>query len=107
MGEITRGTTPTPTFKVAADLSGFSLHLAFSQFGLLFVKTSDDLTVTVDDGKTFIDCPLTQADTLKLDDLREVEVQLRAINDAGAVALATKPVSVPVGRILQDGVLID
>lgn len=102
-----RGTTPTITATVDADLTGLTLYLAFSQAGCspLFVKTGDELVVTVDGDQSTIECALTQEDTLKLNAGGMVEVQLRAVASGGAVALATDITSVPVERILQDGVL--
>lgn len=102
-----RGTTPVITVTVDADLTGLSLHLAFSQAGCspLFVKTGDELAVTVEDDQTVIECALTQEDTLKLSAGGSVEVQVRAVADGGAVAIATDIASIPVERILQDGVL--
>ena len=102
-----RGTTPTITATVDADLTGLALYLAFSQAGCspLFVKTGDELVVTVDGDQSTIECALTQEDTLKLNAGGMVEVQLRAVASGGAVALATDIASIPVERILQDGVL--
>jgi len=101
-----RGTTPTITATVDADLTGMTLYLAFKQAGSApLVKTDADLTVTVEDGATTIETSLTQAETLALCEGVDVKVQLRAVTVGGAVALATDIASIPVERILQDGVL--
>ena len=103
-----RGTTPTITATVDADLTGFDLHLAFSQnFDLVFEKTGAELSVSVDGDVTTVECALTQEDTLKLSAKSRVEVQLRAVTSAGAVAVATDIAALDVERILQDGVLVD
>lgn len=101
-----RGTTPTITATVNADLTGLGVHLAFRQKERQpIVKTGDDLTVSIDGGVTTVTTVLTQADTLALNEAYPVDVQIRAIGDGGAVALATTIASVEVDRILQEGVL--
>lgn len=103
-----RGTTPTITVTVDADISALGIHLAFSQSGKpLIVKTGSELAVTADGDVTTIICPLTQPDTLAFKSGAPVEVQIRAIDNGGAVALATDIASFEVGRILQEGVLYE
>ena len=101
-----RGTTPTITATVDADLTGLELYLAFRQGASRpLVKSGSDLQVDVADGKTTIEVKLTQEDTLSLSDTSAVDVQLRAVKDGGAIALATTIASIEVDRILQEGVL--
>lgn len=101
-----RGTTPTITATVDADLTGLDLYLAFRQaMAQPIVKTGDALEVEIADGQTTITTTLTQAETLAMSDAYPVEVQVRAIGDGGDVALATTIASVEVDRILQEGVL--
>lgn len=101
-----RGTTPTITATVDADLTGLDLYLAFRQALMQpIVKTGSALDVEISEGKTIIKTTLTQADTLAMNDAYPVDVQLRAIGDGGSVALATTIASVDVDRILQEGVI--
>lgn len=100
-----RGTTPTITATVNADLTGMSVHLAFKVGGSVIVKQGDDLTVSVEDGETTVSCALTQEDTLSMRSGKECEVQIRAVQDDGRVAIATCIGSIPVKRILEEGVI--
>ena len=99
-----RGTTPTITVKVGADLTGMDVHLALKA-GALIVKETGDLEIEVRDGATIITCTLTQEDTLAMTSDMDCEVQVRAYTSDGSVAMATSIGSVPVRRILEDGEL--
>lgn len=100
-----RGTTPTVTATVDADLTGMNIYLAFKQSGReLVVKENADLVITVEDDVTTVQCPLSQADTLAFGN-GTCEVQIRATKNDGATALATSIGTVDIERILQDGVL--
>lgn len=99
-----RGTTPTLTIEVDADLTGLDIHLALDA-GTLIVKETDELGIDIADGKTTITANLTQADTLAMQSGRNCEVQLRAFNSDGSIAMATTIGTVPVCRILEDGEL--
>lgn len=99
-----RGTTPTVTVQVDADISALNIHLAFSA-GSLVVKSGEDLTVEYADGVTTIQTTLTQEDTLAMSAATDCEVQVRAFNQDGSLAMATDIARVPVKRILEDGVL--
>ena len=99
-----RGTTPTVTVTVDADLSGLEVHLALNA-GTLIVKETDDLDIAVDGGMTTITANLTQADTLAMTAGSMCEVQVRAFNADGSVAMATDIGTVKVCRILEDGLL--
>ena len=99
-----RGTTPTITVTVDGDVTEYTLYLAFKAGSETRVKTGEDLDVSVVDGSTVITCKLTQADTLAMT-AKTCEVQVRAVKDSGATALATDIGAIPVKRILQQGVL--
>ena len=101
-----RGTTPTITVTVDADLTGMSLYLAFKQPGTPpLVKADTDLDVTVEGQETTISATLTQEETLAMREGVDVKVQLRGVDNSGAVAVASSIGSIPVSAILQDGVL--
>ena len=104
-----RGTTPTITATVNADLTGMAVHLAFKVGGNVIVKQGADLTIVVDnDGEeptTAVSTSLTQEDTLSMRSGKECEVQIRAVQDDGAVAIATCIGTIPVKRILEEGVI--
>ena len=100
-----RGTTPTFDIEVDADLTGLAIHLAFAVGDTLIIKTDDALDVEIADGVTAISCTLTQEDTLAMRDGGICEVQVRAFNADGSLALATEIGSVHVQRILEDGFL--
>ena len=99
-----RGTTPTVTVQVDADISALNIHLAFAA-GSLVVKSGGDLTVEYADGVTTIQTTLTQEDTLAMSAAADCEVQVRAFNADGSLAMATDIARVPVKRILEDGPL--
>ena len=108
-----RGTTPNITATVNADLTDMAIHLAFKAGCLLIVKTGDDLTVTTEEVNsktiTHVSTTLTQEETLSMrvdhDATAKCEVQIRAVEANGTVALATTIGTIPVKRILEDGVI--
>lgn len=104
-----RGTTPTITATVNADISAMSIHLAFKVGSTLIVKTGDDLdvsTITEDEEThTQIQTALTQEDTLAMKSGKECEVQIRAVQADGTIAIATTIGTIPVKRILEEGVI--
>lgn len=102
-----RGTTPTITATVNADLTGMAVHLAFKVGGNVIVKQGADLEVMVDSEEetTTVSTSLTQEDTLSMRSGKECEVQIRAVQDDGAVAIATCIGTIPVKRILEEGVI--
>lgn len=102
-----RGTTPTITATVNADLTGMAVHLAFKVGGNVIVKQGDDLDIVVDSEEetTTVSTSLTQEDTLSMRSGKECEVQIRAVQDDGAVAIATCIGTIPVKRILEEGVI--
>ena len=100
-----RGTTPTITVEVDADLSGLNIRLAFKEGSKLIVKEGSDLDVSVEGEVTTVSCDFTQEDTLSWRSGHSVEVQIRAADESGYPAIATTIGSIPVERILQEGVL--
>ena len=101
-----RGTTPTINITVDSDLTGYVIYLTFRQNdGQSITKTNDALNIDVDDDKTFIDCTLTQEETLMFNPPNCIEVQIRAVTPGGQTAVASTIASIPIERILQDGVL--
>ena len=104
-----RGTTPTITATVNADISDMSIHLAFRVGSTLIVKQGEDLDVStiIEDEETHtqIVTSLTQEDTLAMKSGKECEVQIRAVQADGTIAIATTIGSIPVKRILEEGVI--
>ena len=96
-----RGTTPTLVFTVPDILNPMDfdvLSIAFAQNGeFIFDKRKNDCLI---DGQSII-LTLTQADTLKLQGDKSVEIQLRA--GIGQLRYASKIIKTTVGRILMDG----
>lgn len=109
MNEMRRGTTPTLHVTVKSDISEWTIYLALKCGRTLIVKTDDDFTVSTDIQSqktvTIIECVLSQKDTVMMTAGQECEIQVRAVRDGGATAVASDVISVPVSRILQDGVL--
>ncbi len=93
-----RGTTPTHTFNVSIDTSRFKiLRIYYAQKKVVVVtKTEKDCVM---DGKQ-IRVTLSQKDTLKFDERRDVEVQMRVVLDNGT-AIATNVGTMEIGRVLN------
>ena len=108
---VRRGTTPTITTRVNADLTGMDIYLAFKlDKQTLLIKTGSDLDIeyeTQESGEvyTIVSVALTQEDTLAMKAGKSVEIQIRAVMDHGDIAIATDIEAFQVERILQDGVL--
>lgn len=100
-----RGTTPTITVTVDKDISDMVIHLAFKTDNKLLVKKNDDLEISSTDDKTILVCKLTQEETLSMRAGKTCEVQLRAVLHNGDTAIATTIGTIPVARILEDGVI--
>ena len=99
------GTTPTIPLIVNADLTGYNIYATFKAGRVEIIKTSDEITVTVENGKTTIGVPFTQEETLRFKGKPKCEVQIRYEKDNGSNADATTVSSMDIGRILQDGVI--
>lgn len=96
-----RGTTPTLNFTLPFASSEIStLSIAFAQQGRTVIEkqlsdcTQDENVLTV---------RLTQAETLSLNSVFAVEIQIRCL--CGETALASNIINTSVGRILKEGVL--
>lgn len=96
-----RGTTPTLTLTVDADIVGWTVYASFRTNGMVFTFENDRLQMTSEDDVTTILLTLTQEETLAM--RGSAEVQIRAIKDG--TAIATDIQRVDVGRILKDGVI--
>lgn len=100
-----RGTTPTEPIIVDMDLSQYTIYLTFECGDTTITKTGDDLSVSVDDGKTIVQTKLTQAETLSFTAGIDCNIQIRATANGGADAIATTTATVPVCDVLLEGVL--
>jgi hypothetical protein len=96
-----RGTTPTLTLTVDADIVGWTIYASFRTNGKVYTFENDRLQMTAEDDVTTILLTLTQEETLAMHG--SAEVQIRAIKDG--TAIATDIQRVDVGRILKDGVI--
>ena len=119
---MTRGTTPVNTFQTDADLSDAQvIYITYSQKGRVIIeKQKSDLTIvslTVHDpvsGEdtrvgTSLSVTLTQQDTLAFME-GDVDIQIRArfYPETGVTvtpALASDIITVPVKKILKEGVI--
>lgn len=97
-----RGTTPTITLTVDADVSDWTLYVSMSNGGSIVTFEDDRLTKTLDGPQTIIELTLTQEETLAFS-TGSLEVQIRAIKDG--VAVATAIGNLDVDRIIKDGVI--
>lgn len=99
---MTRGTTPTHTFRTKVDLREVDrLYITYSQNGRnVLEKTLEDCTIT----ENTIQTELTQAETLRFDDRSDapVLVQVRARFPNGR-AMASKMIRTTADKILKDG----
>lgn len=97
-----RGTTPTLTLTVDADISDWTKYVTFRANCRIVTIEDDRLEATYADNMTTITLTLTQEETLALN-VGACEVQVRAIKNGTAVA--TDIAKVDVGRILKEGVI--
>lgn len=100
-----RGTTPTITVTVDADLTGFNVHLALKNGSAVYVKENEDLDISVDGDRTVVSTTLTQEETLSFKAPSNLEIQIRAEKDDGTVAIASAIGTIKVEKILEDGVI--
>lgn len=95
-----RGTTPTIQFTIPVDVSLLEcLYVTISQKGDVVVEKC---LTDCDCNGTNVECRLTQADTLALNNKKPVEVQVRAKTTNGD-ALASQILTIQAGRILKEG----
>ena len=103
-----RGTTPTIVVTVDGDITQMDIYLTFKCGRRELTKTGADLDVSTESHDqatwTRIECKLTQDDTLDMQAGQKCEVQVRACSGEGT-AIATTIGSVPIDRILKDGVI--
>lgn len=101
-----RGTTPTHVFKTNVDLTGASeLYITYEQGTTTLEKTLSDCDIETEDGKSTITVKLAQNETLKFADsgyVADVQIRVKYID---GTALASNIISVPISRILKDGVI--
>lgn len=103
-----RGTTPTLIFKFPFSCEMMEIcHIAFSQKRSCYSEKAEPIFI-----KQLSDCKkdgdkllleLSEEDTLRLDDSKEVEIQLRI--SFGDKKAASEIFRTTVGRILEDGCL--
>lgn len=98
-----RGTTPTLTVTVDADIHDWETHVYISNGGNDPLDLEGArLTMAYENGVTTVTFTLTQEETLAFEPA-PCELQVRAAK--GGVAVATDIRRVPVGRILKGGVI--
>ena len=97
-----RGTTPTITLTVDADVHDWTMYVTFANGGNQVTFEDDRLVKTLDGPQTKVEFVLSQEETLALS-VGTVEVQIRAIKDG--VALATDIQRLPIDRIIKEGVI--
>ena len=97
-----RGTTPTITLELDADLSDWVVYVTMKGIGGTVEISGDRLEYGESDGGYTVTYGLTQRETLKLKP-GKCEVQIRAVKDGTAVA--TDIAKLDVGRILKEGVI--
>lgn len=98
-----RGTTPTLTFTLPIEAATITaLNIALAQCGRVVV--SRDLDGVETDGRK-ITMTLTEEETLRLYADTELQIQVRV--GVGAARMASQVFTVPVEKILKDGMLSD
>ncbi|MBQ9021567.1 MAG: hypothetical protein IJ113_06095 [Eggerthellaceae bacterium] len=93
-----RGTTPTFTFEVDLDLTGWDTYITFEQRKVEI--TRKDAAITPSNEGCIAEVELTQAETLAFKP-GAAQAQLRAVKDGEAVASTI--FDFEVGEILLDG----
>lgn len=98
-----KGTTPKHTFTIPLETSELaSIRIIYAQDDTqLFVKEMSDCVL---EGKT-ISVTLTQAETLKFDDTKLAQIQLRVKTKSGEV-LSSDVLVVYVGKCLDTEVMV-
>ena len=96
-----RGTTPTVTLHVDADLTDCEVRVAMRNGGRTAVKTDDQINVVSGKHESTVTMRLTQRDTLALDASYPVEFQIRY--KRGDDACATDTAKTTVETILEEG----
>lgn len=97
-----RGTTPTITLTVGADIADWTMYVSFDNNSTVTTFEDDRLTKIANGGQTIIEITLTQEETLAFS-VGSADVQIRAIKDG--TAIATNIQRIDVARIIKDGVI--
>lgn len=97
-----RGTTPTITLTVGADIHDWTMYVSMKTGGNILDLEDDRLVKTLNGTDTVVEFVLTQEETLAFD-VGSLEVQIRAIKDG--VAVATDIEKMNVDRIIKGGVI--
>lgn len=96
-----RGTTPTHTFALPFDVTGFKIRVSYVQCGNVVVrKTEADCKVS---GNNIV-VKLTQKETMRFNSAAVVEIQIKVLT-AGNDVLVSEEQCVSVGRCLDDEVM--
>lgn len=100
---MVRATTPTHTFVLPFSVDNIkTLRLTYSQNGnIVMEKEKGDITIKDDNTLLYV---LTQEETLKFNESKSVQIQLRVLTHEGS-ALASRVISVPCGNVLNPEVL--
>jgi hypothetical protein len=99
-----RGTTPTLTLELDTDVSLANLAEMWVTFKTPTAEVNKTLSdVTIDDTNKTIQVPLSQLDTLEINN-RSCAVQVR-FKTAGGQAYATTISNIDVENILKEGVI--
>ena len=99
-----RGTTPTITLTVDADIHEYTVHVALKNGCNTLILENDRLTMSVSEGVTSVTFTLTQEETLSLGP-GTASVQVRAIHNG--VAVATDIQAVNIGNVIEGGVIVE
>lgn len=97
-----RGTTPTITLTVDADISDWTRYVTLKKGNKILTLENDRQEASYANGKTTILVTLTQQETLDFM-TGYVDVQVRAIKDGTAIATDIKKLDI--GAILKEGVI--
>lgn len=80
-----RGTTPTLTLTVDAELEGWACYVAIRSGCFTTIIEGDRLDVSQEDGTTTIELTLTQEETLALR-VGAAEIQVRDVRNGGTLS---------------------
>ena len=98
-----RGTTPTHIFGIPFEAELIDkIRVSYAQ-GSAIVLEKTEADCTIESG--VIRCKLTQEETLGFDHNAAVDIQVKVLTVSGDV-LASDPVRVSVGKILNEEVLV-
>lgn len=99
-----RGTTPDYLLDIeACDLTDKAVTVTIDQNNIRITKARDELSISSDESGSTIAFMLSQRDTLRLKE-GTADIQVRFIDSTGR-ADATHVASIPVDRVLSEGVI--